>query len=254
MYLDSVTEFTLFLAARDSSIQEILDHLVRVTFVQLNAEAVLISRINVDGMVEGFARSGVSQQTEGRYAPVYSLNDKYPTTDTLRKRKITWVNTLPDFGEDYPLLKDSPWPSDAKTAIFIPLVMNGTPLATLNIICMDSLPPDNEIESYLTAIGSLVSMGLYRHENYLERNIEIESSTIYTYPQNHSSKELTERQMVMLRLISEERTNRSISEILGYSESTIRQETIKIFSKLGCNGRKEAGQIFKERFKEPATN
>ena len=46
-------------------------------------------------------------------------------------------------------------------------------------------------------------------------------------------------------MISEGRTNLAIGEMLKYSESTIRQETIKIFSKLGCDGRVEAGQLYK---------
>jgi DNA-binding NarL/FixJ family response regulator len=55
---------------------------------------------------------------------------------------------------------------------------------------------------------------------------------------------LTQRQDLILRMISEGRTNLAISEILKYSESTIRQETIKIFSKLGCDGRAEATEIY----------
>jgi DNA-binding NarL/FixJ family response regulator len=46
-------------------------------------------------------------------------------------------------------------------------------------------------------------------------------------------------------MISEGRTNLAIGEMLKYSESTIRQETIKIFSKLGCDGRVEASNLYK---------
>ena len=57
---------------------------------------------------------------------------------------------------------------------------------------------------------------------------------------------LSERQELILKLMSEGRTNFSISELLGYSESTIRQETIKIYSFLQCDGREEASMIYKE--------
>lgn len=56
---------------------------------------------------------------------------------------------------------------------------------------------------------------------------------------------LSERQNVILRLISEGRTNGDIAEILGYSESLIRQETIRIYAFLGCSGRQEAAKIFR---------
>jgi DNA-binding NarL/FixJ family response regulator len=57
--------------------------------------------------------------------------------------------------------------------------------------------------------------------------------------------ELTQRQQLILRMVSEGRTNTAIGEMLKYSESTIRQETIKIFSKLGCDGRDAASKIYK---------
>jgi DNA-binding NarL/FixJ family response regulator len=47
-------------------------------------------------------------------------------------------------------------------------------------------------------------------------------------------------------MMSEGRTNIAIGEMLKYSESTIRQETIKIFSKLGCDGRDEATELYKK--------
>jgi DNA-binding NarL/FixJ family response regulator len=58
---------------------------------------------------------------------------------------------------------------------------------------------------------------------------------------------LSQRQDLILRMISEGRTNLAIGEILQYSESTIRQETIRIFSKLGCDGRVEAADIYRIR-------
>ena len=59
--------------------------------------------------------------------------------------------------------------------------------------------------------------------------------------------ELTPRQQLILQMISEGRTNIGIGEMLKYSESTIRQETIKIFSKLGCHGRDQASTIYKDQ-------
>jgi DNA-binding NarL/FixJ family response regulator len=56
---------------------------------------------------------------------------------------------------------------------------------------------------------------------------------------------LTERQELILRLISEGRTNGDIADVLGYSESLIRQETIRIYAHLGCSGRTEAASIFR---------
>lgn len=65
--------------------------------------------------------------------------------------------------------------------------------------------------------------------------------------QSEVQENLSERQEMILRLISEGRTNGDIAELLGYSESLIRQETIRIYAHLGCNGRQEAAQIYRSR-------
>ena len=49
-------------------------------------------------------------------------------------------------------------------------------------------------------------------------------------------------------MMSERRTNTNIGELLGYSESTIRQETIRIFALLNCRGREEASEIYRDKF------
>jgi len=42
-------------------------------------------------------------------------------------------------------------------------------------------------------------------------------------------------------------TNAKIAESLGFSESTIRQDTIQIYRKMGAAGRDEARQQFLEK-------
>jgi DNA-binding NarL/FixJ family response regulator len=67
---------------------------------------------------------------------------------------------------------------------------------------------------------------------------------------NTATNVISDRQLLILRMMSEGRTNIAISELLGYSESTIRQETIKIFAKLECSGREEASTIFREKLEK----
>lgn len=54
------------------------------------------------------------------------------------------------------------------------------------------------------------------------------------------SSELSERQLQILKLMSAGKTNGAIARELGYSESTVRQETIVIYRALGVDGRDEA--------------
>ena len=58
--------------------------------------------------------------------------------------------------------------------------------------------------------------------------------------QGTSRRVLSRRQNNILNLIREKLTNREIGDELGYSESTIRQETMRIYQILHVNNRREA--------------
>lgn len=57
-----------------------------------------------------------------------------------------------------------------------------------------------------------------------------------------SPESLTERQLTVLRLMAEGKTNAQIAQDLILSESTIRQETVKIYRALGVSARSEASK------------
>ena len=58
---------------------------------------------------------------------------------------------------------------------------------------------------------------------------------------------LTERQLQILHLMADGKTNPLIAYMLGYSESTVRHESMRIFKKLGVASRAEAVQVGKQR-------
>ena len=243
-YLKHVTEFISFLSTNEFTLDEILSHIVRVVLSPLNAEAILIRQLNSENQVLLVATWGISSESLRGYPVVYNLNERWPSTDTLRYRTTTVINSLPDWGDDYPLLKDLKYNSGAKSYICFPIEKAGTPVAALGVFSRDVIHPNAEIESFLTAVGSVFSMYLFSQDSKVHKVQGIGKT--HTPPEvGSTASELTERQHVILRLISENLTNLAISEHLGYSESTIRQETIKIFAKLGCSGRHEAALIFK---------
>jgi DNA-binding CsgD family transcriptional regulator len=57
---------------------------------------------------------------------------------------------------------------------------------------------------------------------------------------NHRPEQLTTRQIAIIQLIGAGLTNGQIGKDLSLSESTIRQETIKIYKSLGVSGREQA--------------
>ena len=57
------------------------------------------------------------------------------------------------------------------------------------------------------------------------------------------SPNLTSRQLRVLELMSLGKTNIAIAEIIGYSESTVRQETMAIYRILGVHDRNDACKV-----------
>jgi len=61
----------------------------------------------------------------------------------------------------------------------------------------------------------------------------------FTSPTDHQSSSLSPRQNKIIEHLRRGRTNAEIANELGYSESLIRQETVKIYRTLNITGRKE---------------
>jgi DNA-binding CsgD family transcriptional regulator len=246
-YLDRVRLFADFLADRDYSLNQILTHMNRVVLMDLEPTSIQFGQANTTGGVVITAVVGNPMESLSSLALI-ELENRTPWADAIRHGKVVIVNTLPEWGPDYPLAKNFPVSSGAKSAITLPIYVSGTPIAAIHIMSKRVLLPNVELESFLKTLSSVFSMYFYR--NVLSSPDEIDD----LQPKNQSrnsdahgnSLELTERQLVILRLISEERTNLSISQFLGYSESTVRQEIMKIFDKLGCTHRHEAGAIYKD--------
>ncbi len=245
-YLEHVTEFISFLSTNELKLEEILSHMVLVVLSPLNAEAMFMCQLNNENQIERVGAWGMPQEMFRAQGNLFHLNDRYPATDALRYRRTTWVNTLPDWGDDYPLLNNLPYTTGAKSFICFPIEKAGTPVATLGVFSRDEILPNVEIEAFLKAVGSVFSMYMFRQDSRTDRVLNVQREQLSLNLES-TDTELSERQQIILRLISENRTNLVIGELLGYSESTIRQETIKIFAKLGCAGRQEAKLLYKEQ-------
>jgi DNA-binding CsgD family transcriptional regulator len=74
---------------------------------------------------------------------------------------------------------------------------------------------------------------------WLERMGTASQKTLAAEPHGEL-EELSSRQQVVLEMIAKRSTNAKIADALGLSESTIRQETVKIYRKLAVPNRTEA--------------
>jgi DNA-binding CsgD family transcriptional regulator len=245
MFINRVSEFISFLSLREHQLEDVLAHLVHRVLVDIQATSVFVSSLSPNNNVEYVGQFGLDPQIWELYPRTTSIFDKYPITDAMRTRKTTWINTLPDWGDEYPLLKPIEYPGKEKSFICMAIEKCATPVAVVGIFASPVIEVDGEIDAFLGTIANLLSLHLYSKDDLLSsQNGSPHKSA--ALKKNKTNEVLSERQMLILKMISENRTNISISELLGYSESTIRQETIKIYAKLGCNGREEASRIYKE--------
>jgi DNA-binding CsgD family transcriptional regulator len=245
MYIKRVSDFISFLSLRQHKLEDVLSHLVYRVLTDIQATSIFVSSLNHKNEVEIVGQFGIDPGMWQVYPQGTSMFEKYPITDAMRYRKTTWINTLPDWGDEYPLLKQYQFPGNEKSFICMAIEKCGTPVAVVGIFASPVIEVDGEIDAFLGSIANLLSLYLFSEEELPAYRNDSQGKSA-TLKRNQANEALSERQMLILKLISENRTNILISELLGYSESTIRQETIKIYAKLGCNGREEASRIYKE--------
>lgn len=118
-------------------------------------------------------------------------------------------------------------------------------IGSMLVLSESQAQPDGDLREFINAFAAIVSGTLINQVIKPRINTNILESK--SDPHKATSESLSERQELILKLITEGRTNRDIADILGYSESLIRQETIKIYAVLGCSGRSEAARYYQLR-------
>ena len=199
-YLETVSAFIKFLTGNELTLDEILRNLVLVVFASINAEAISLRQLNNDNMAVRTATWGMPPEMILEQSAVFNFNDKYPSNDAIRLGKSVWINTLPDWGDEYPLLKDFPYTSGAKSCICFPIDKSGTPVAALCIFSRNVLYPSTELAVFLSAVGNVFSMYMFNQDSKQIEVLKDKSEHVNARMKN-SGTELTDRQMVILRLI-----------------------------------------------------
>lgn len=244
MYISRISEFAKFISEnRDRDMDEILATLVKRTLVDLEVTAAFLSIVNKTNEVQPVSHFGFNTNIADIFTKKVSIFEKYPITDSIRKNELVSIATLPIWGDQYSLLNNINLPMNEKTFICLPIDLKGSPAGVIGFFALPSIDLDLTEIAFLEAIIGILSLHILFNTDIFNSNNQ--RSNIRNNSKSLGGiKDLSERQNLILKLIAEGRTNIAISEILGYSESTIRQESIKIYSRLGCKGRSEATALF----------
>ena len=155
------------------------------------------------------------------------LEHDVPSSDCVREDRLVWIADSADWEEQYPHLMHYPGSDKLKTLINAPLYLTGSPIGVLGIMCGIEHKATSEEIAFVDIVAGLVSLHISKAQS---RKLELEERSAY----------LTKRQVTILEMISRQMTNMQIARELGYSESTIRHETMRIYELLQASGRRDA--------------
>jgi DNA-binding CsgD family transcriptional regulator len=144
--------------------------------------------------------------------------DDSPLSEAIREKKM--------------VVKDTSSATGTTRTIAVPFISNGVPTGLLALRAENAGEIPAFPASVVTALGKLGAF-------YLE-TLDFGRISNGTGPIAVNPDDLTSRQLTILGHIEDGLVNLEIAKILMLSESTIRQETVKIYKALGVGNRQEA--------------
>lgn len=230
MFLKKATELANYLTGSTRSAEEIAKHLVLKSFSDYSPTALYIARITDDGFLSPVAGFGFEKLTIANWGR-FPLSMHIPITDAVRTDKCIVIDSVEEFFGNYPILTEIDNVStDWEAVMAWPMLPFGVGFALLERVPI----LDEQFEHYLRLTGAVVALHLLRNQSTPEVP-EYQSVTA----KKSVPTSLSNRQKVILEMLSKGATNSEIATEIGYSESLVRQETIEIYRILGVSGRKE---------------
>lgn len=253
MFLELVEDFSEYLGDGDHELEDTLKYMTLFTFAPLGCVGTFLSVIKLDGTAELICKFGLRKDIFDYFPSQISLSEENPITSAVRNRNLVWLDQTPSWGNERTRARNREIESIIRSFICWPIERNRAPVATLSAFCSAEIDKTPEVSAFVKAINSIFSIFFNRLNNEMNQ-LHKDETILNSARLVVEGRKLTERQYQILELMAQGKTNVAISQILGFSESTIRQESIRIYEKLRCSGRKEATLIFNEIRKEAAAS
>ena len=241
IFLETLLEFSRYLAMRKHTLPEVISHITYRIFSDLHPTGSTFTAIEGGKSLLIKSHAGVVPINDAEGGKSFSVLDGNQVSRCFRSNLPIWegLDFQTDFITGLPLEKTNVAHMEHHgTSISVPLELRGSTSGVFTLFINSKSKKIAEVELFIAAIAQIFY--LYSVENHSE-------GTSSEAPESGTTKKiesLTQRQLLILELMADGKTNATISNALGYSESTVRQETIKIFFKLGCRNREEASNIF----------
>ena len=198
-------------------------------------------QIERDGRLYLRSYYGAIPQEVGLDGEALSIFDSHPASEAVLKGALAWSNGARSTGE-------KPSASNrnkvAPNLIAWPVISQDRILGALLALSDTPFREDDHELEYFEALAAIIGGAIVK-------KLPTPSLLSSKNKEVMESSRMTDRQELILKMISEGRTNGDIADVLGYSESLIRQETIRIYALLGCSGRSEAASIYRSMQLKP---
>ncbi len=233
-----MSQLNEYLEIKRPSLDDLIHFVAARTLQPWSAERAFIARVDRDGVFREIAYFGFQFEDSAGWAEV-NIMDQVPMADAARSGTIV-VADEKHITEVYKDLVDRRSSRVGRSIIDVPILKGGVPIGVLGIVFAGEIPAD---ESFLPFLRSLASCVVFA----------MDGSRRKISPKRMGGRpvELTERQQKILEMMAQGLTNAVMARHLGFSESLIRQETVKIYRNLNVSNRHEASEKFALKSHDP---
>jgi len=232
-YFRLLKELLETLQLDELSLNDLCRVLVMQTFKDYGATQSFMFELHPDATYSLIAAYGVAPEFPNGHENM-SLSATFPSATCIRTNSIV-KTTKETVATEYPDTLSVPNQPLYEHLTIFPLRKFGLPIGACSILSADEISSGNG-EDFLELVALLVETRFSKSGQY--REISIDRAI---YP--NKSKVLTDREALIQIGMSKGFTNAQIAEELGFSHSTIRQDAILLFNKLGVSNRRDAGRL-----------
>lgn len=261
----AMLDIVRFLMTRPTC-DQICQHLVLNLFNVHRPRAAVISLFGIDGSLHAVGAFGMPPTTLETYKTL-SLWDSSPMSDAVRSGDPVILSSVEEVEERYPWMgtKESPYEPMAVWPLSLPSQRVGA----VQLI-FTTVPDEEVLRADVTGVAAVLALYLSllttaspvaeKNHNGFDRDdrgatfpvasLSLVEGTgaLDEAAAAHASRRstpgvLSDRQLRILGLMAKGLTNSQISKRVGFSESTVRQETMAIYRYFGVGGRREAVRL-----------
>jgi len=238
----NLSEFIAFLTMQPS-LDEVCRRLVAQWPVAGAIDQAAIGLLGNDGRITFSGRFGVEYKVAEGNAKS-TVWDQLPCSLAVSNQRVVVVTERSDIHDRFPQLANAM--PDIASVLAAPLISNSTSYGVCVVSSTDPLRHVQESVAIFTENCLALSLYVFSQRGNYPGGENPRANSALSTPTNLPPRAtlvphvLSDRQLTVLTYLAQGHSNRRIGKLMGFSESTIRQETMAIYAFLGVSGRREA--------------